>query len=148
MEVFHCESSADTRIPLYSGPCFSEKRPYKTQVCKKVMAAWAMGAAPFVYPEVMKLNQKKMSTRYMYLPTTLDPFPIRSIRYRISTVLIIIIIWSILFIFPWQEAGLPIGGPDFNSYIMLEVHYNNPGLRKGNVSIYFLPTTPRLNVLL
>lgn len=82
MEVFHCEASADTRIPLYSGPCFSEKRPYKTQVCKKVMAAWAMGAAPFVYPE---------------------------------------------------EAGLPIGGPDFNSYIMLEVHYNNPGLRKGMV---------------
>lgn len=52
MEVFHCEANANSRIPLYSGPCFSEKRPYKTQVCKKVMAAWAMGAAPFVYPEV------------------------------------------------------------------------------------------------
>lgn len=26
---------------------------------------------------------------------------------------------------------MPIGGPEFNSYIMLEVHYNNPGLRKG-----------------
>lgn len=52
MEVFHCESGAENQMPLYRGPCFSEKRPYKTQVCKKVMAAWAMGAAPFVYPEV------------------------------------------------------------------------------------------------
>lgn len=30
-----------------------------------------------------------------------------------------------------QEAGLPVGGADFNGYVMLEVHYNNPGLRKG-----------------
>ena len=30
-----------------------------------------------------------------------------------------------------QEAGLSIGGPDFNPYVMLEVHYNNPGLRGG-----------------
>lgn len=30
-----------------------------------------------------------------------------------------------------QEAGLPIGGPDFNPYVMLEVHYNNPPLRGG-----------------
>ncbi|XP_025419900.1 dopamine beta-hydroxylase-like [Sipha flava] len=82
MEVFHCEAGADDQMPLYRGPCFSEKRPYKTQVCKKVLAAWAMGAPAFVYPE---------------------------------------------------EAGLPIGGPDFNNYIMLEVHYNNPGLRKGMV---------------
>lgn len=52
MEVFHCEAGADNQIPLYRGPCFSEKRPYKTQVCKKVLAAWAMGADPFVYPEV------------------------------------------------------------------------------------------------
>ncbi|XP_045032302.1 dopamine beta-hydroxylase [Daphnia magna] len=27
------------------------------------------------------------------------------------------------------EAGLPIGGPAFNLYIMLEVHYNNPTIR-------------------
>uniref|UniRef100_A0A6A7FUT6 Dopamine beta-hydroxylase-like n=3 Tax=Hirondellea gigas TaxID=1518452 RepID=A0A6A7FUT6_9CRUS len=32
-----------------------------------------------------------------------------------------------------QEAGLPIGGPDFNPYIMLEVHYNNPLLYSGRV---------------
>lgn len=34
---------------------------------------------------------------------------------------------------------MPIGGPEFNSYIMLEVHYNNPGLRKGkNFTFFFL----------
>ncbi|XP_050428659.1 dopamine beta-hydroxylase [Adelges cooleyi] len=93
MEVFHCEAGAGDQMPLYSGPCFGDKRPYKTQVCKKVMAAWAMGATAFVYPE---------------------------------------------------EAGLPIGGPDFNGFVMLEVHYNNPGLRKGivdssGVRLYITP---------
>ncbi|XP_050547587.1 dopamine beta-hydroxylase-like [Daktulosphaira vitifoliae] len=82
IEVFHCEAGAGNNMPLYDGPCFNEKRPYKTQVCKKVIAAWAMGAPAFVYPE---------------------------------------------------EAGLPIGGPDFNEFVMLEVHYNNPGLIKGIV---------------
>lgn len=52
MEVFHCETGPNDEMPLYRGPCFSEKRPYKTQVCKKVLAAWAMGATAFVYPEV------------------------------------------------------------------------------------------------
>lgn len=31
----------------------------------------------------------------------------------------------------FQEAGLPIGGIDFNPFVMLEVHYNNPTLRGG-----------------
>ncbi|XP_047029740.1 uncharacterized protein LOC124637375 [Helicoverpa zea] len=29
-----------------------------------------------------------------------------------------------------KEAGLPLGGPKANKYLMLEVHYNNPELRK------------------
>nr|CAG4641544.1 EOG090X0318 [Eurycercus lamellatus] len=33
------------------------------------------------------------------------------------------------FVYP-QEAGLPIGGPDFNPFVMLEVHYNNPSLHR------------------
>lgn len=33
------------------------------------------------------------------------------------------------FVYP-KEAGLPLGGPKANKYIMLEVHYNNPELRK------------------
>jgi dopamine beta-monooxygenase len=31
----------------------------------------------------------------------------------------------------FQEAGLPVGGPDFNPYVMLEIHYNNPERRTG-----------------
>lgn len=34
------------------------------------------------------------------------------------------------FVYP-EEAGLSIGGADFNPYIMLEVHYNNPELHQG-----------------
>ncbi|XP_026479444.1 tyramine beta-hydroxylase-like, partial [Ctenocephalides felis] len=51
MEVFHCEAPPDQDIPLYVGPCQADDRPAETQVCKKVIAAWAMGAGPFVYPE-------------------------------------------------------------------------------------------------
>lgn len=52
MEVFHCEASPNEEIPLYDGDCFASERPKATQVCKRVLAAWAMGAPPFVYPEV------------------------------------------------------------------------------------------------
>ncbi|XP_047490097.1 dopamine beta-hydroxylase-like [Penaeus chinensis] len=82
MEVFHCEYPPDFQVPLYQGPCHSPDRPREINACKKVLAAWAMGASAFVYP---------------------------------------------------QEAGLPIGGPDFNPFLMLEVHYNNPGLFAGRV---------------
>ncbi|KAF5288049.1 hypothetical protein FQR65_LT12099 [Abscondita terminalis] len=78
MEVFHCVAPPEEVIPLYRGSCFASDRPEATQVCKRVVAAWAMGAKPFTYPE---------------------------------------------------EAGLPFGGDDFNPYIMLEVHYNNPDLK-------------------
>ncbi|XP_001602880.1 tyramine beta-hydroxylase [Nasonia vitripennis] len=82
MEVFHCAGPADVDVPLYNGPCDAPNRPERTQICKKVLAAWAMGADAFVYPE---------------------------------------------------EAGLPIGGENFNRFVMLEVHYNNPELLAGNV---------------
>ncbi|KAJ8925001.1 hypothetical protein NQ315_001166 [Exocentrus adspersus] len=78
MEVFHCEAPPREEIPLYTGNCFAKDRPSKTHLCKRVLAAWAMGAPPFTYPD---------------------------------------------------EAALPIGGENFNPYIMLEVHYNNPGRR-------------------
>lgn len=82
MEVFHCAGPVDLQLPMYDGPCDGADRPEKTQICKKVLAAWAMGADAFVYPE---------------------------------------------------EAGLSIGGRDFNPYVMLEVHYNNPELERGNI---------------
>ncbi|XP_017887322.1 tyramine beta-hydroxylase [Ceratina calcarata] len=82
MEVFHCAGPPSLQVPMYDGPCDAANRPDKTQICKKVLAAWAMGADAFVYPE---------------------------------------------------EAGLSIGGKDFNPYVMLEVHYNNPELQGGNI---------------
>ncbi|RZF37938.1 hypothetical protein LSTR_LSTR005438 [Laodelphax striatellus] len=78
IEVFHCVADPEEKIPLYSGPCTATNRPQATQVCKKVIAAWAMGATPFTYP---------------------------------------------------REAGLPIGGLDFNRFVMLEVHYNNQNMK-------------------
>ncbi|XP_066249542.1 tyramine beta-hydroxylase isoform X1 [Euwallacea similis] len=80
MELFHCETNAKEHIPMYNGNCFVPERPQKTQLCKRVLAAWAMGAQPFTYPE---------------------------------------------------EAALPLGGENFNPYVMLEIHYNNPELKKG-----------------
>ncbi|XP_060535970.1 tyramine beta-hydroxylase [Cylas formicarius] len=80
MELFHCETKVGENFPLYSGNCFAEERPPTTQVCKRVMSAWAMGAPPFTYPE---------------------------------------------------EAALPLGGKNFNPYVMLEIHYNNPELKAG-----------------
>ncbi|EFN73526.1 Tyramine beta-hydroxylase [Camponotus floridanus] len=80
MEIFHCAGPVNEEMPSYDGPCDGIDRPAKTQICKKVMAAWAMGADAFVYPE---------------------------------------------------ETGLSIGGANFNPYVMLEVHYNNPELHQG-----------------
>lgn len=58
MEVFHCIAPVTQEIPTYVGPCFAPERPEKTMVCKRVIAAWAMGAAAFTYPEVGIKNDK------------------------------------------------------------------------------------------
>ena len=36
----------------------------------------------------------------------------------------------------FQEAGLAIGGEDFNPYVMLEVHYNNEKKESGKPNVY------------
>ncbi|XP_078044761.1 tyramine beta hydroxylase isoform X2 [Augochlora pura] len=51
IEVFQCIGPADLEIPMYDGPCDGADRPKETQTCKKVLAAWAMGADAFIYPE-------------------------------------------------------------------------------------------------
>jgi len=56
MEVFHCEAPHTQVMPEYQGPCVSPQRPEVTKVCKRVLAAWAMGALPFSYPEVHHTN--------------------------------------------------------------------------------------------
>ncbi|CAH1797738.1 unnamed protein product [Owenia fusiformis] len=44
-----------------------------------------------------------------------------------------------------EEAGYPIGGADFSRYVMIEVHFNNPTLKKGiidnsGIRFYYTPT--------
>ncbi|XP_018419215.1 PREDICTED: dopamine beta-hydroxylase [Nanorana parkeri] len=50
MEVFQCSEDYDT-IPHYSGPCDSKMKPERINYCRHVLAAWAMGAKPFYYPQ-------------------------------------------------------------------------------------------------
>ncbi|KAM8934323.1 dopamine beta-hydroxylase [Pelodytes ibericus] len=50
MEVFQCPSEQET-MPDYSGPCDSKMKPRKLNQCRHVLAAWAVGAKPFYYPE-------------------------------------------------------------------------------------------------
>jgi len=86
LKVFHCDGEPGERFPLWSGPCGDDGAPQQLTKCKKVLAAWAIGAGPFDYPD---------------------------------------------------EAGLAVGGPNFNPYIMLEVHYNNEHKLSGKYSIFF-----------
>ena len=65
MEIFHCDSNGDGNVaeerdelgletfPLWAGPCGSNDAPEKLSKCKKVLAAWAIGAGPFRYPKVI-----------------------------------------------------------------------------------------------
>jgi dopamine beta-monooxygenase len=98
-------------MPEYQGPCYSQERPEVTKICKRVLAAWAMGALPFSYPEVLHADRQICPTVVCNTGSVLSVSPHKMELF--------------------QEAGLPIGGPDFNPYIMLEVHYNNPEKRTG-----------------
>lgn len=66
MEVFHCEAPSTLTMPEYQGPCFSQERPEVTKVCKRVLAAWAMGALPFSYPEVAHVSVSNVFIKRMY----------------------------------------------------------------------------------
>lgn len=47
----------------------------------------------------------------------------------------VISLWAMgasAFTYP-MEAGLPIGGINYNPYIRLEVHFNNPNIIDGNI---------------
>lgn len=56
MELFHCEAPVDEELPAWNGPCSSPDRPEPLEVCKRVIAAWAMGAPPLAYPEEAGLS--------------------------------------------------------------------------------------------
>lgn len=44
MEIFHCEIDSKIELPDWNGPCNSPEKPVILEACKKVIAAWAMGA--------------------------------------------------------------------------------------------------------
>ncbi|NWI19890.1 DOPO hydroxylase, partial [Crypturellus soui] len=50
MEVFQCAAEL-RRVPRYSGPCDTKMKPAQLNACRHVLAAWAMGAQAFYYPE-------------------------------------------------------------------------------------------------
>ncbi|CAG0923435.1 unnamed protein product, partial [Notodromas monacha] len=112
MEVFHCEAKYNQKIPDYLGPCAADDKPPEINVCRKVVAAWAMGAEHFVYPEVnmLELSIILLVCFWFFFPC----------REHIAKHVI-----PLLFS---QDVGLGIGGENFNPFLMLEVHYNNPDL--------------------
>ncbi|XP_053552214.1 dopamine beta-hydroxylase [Bombina bombina] len=50
IEVFQCATEYET-YPQYSGQCDSSMSPDRLNYCRHVLAAWAMGAQQFYYPE-------------------------------------------------------------------------------------------------
>ncbi|XP_047555231.1 dopamine beta-hydroxylase isoform X1 [Lutra lutra] len=50
MEVFQCSAQFE-RVPPFSGPCDSKMKPDQLNYCRHVLAAWALGAKAFYYPE-------------------------------------------------------------------------------------------------
>ena len=50
MEVFHCPDPGSEPFPVWSGSCDDPAAPPQLSQCKKVLAAWAIGAGPFSYP--------------------------------------------------------------------------------------------------
>ncbi|XP_011846927.1 PREDICTED: dopamine beta-hydroxylase isoform X2 [Mandrillus leucophaeus] len=50
MEIFQCAPEMDN-IPHFNGPCDSKMKPDRLNYCRHVLAAWALGAKAFYYPE-------------------------------------------------------------------------------------------------
>ncbi|CAH6788778.1 Dbh [Phodopus roborovskii] len=50
MEVFQCAAKFKS-FPHFNGPCDSKMKPDRLNYCRHVLAAWALGAKAFYYPE-------------------------------------------------------------------------------------------------
>ncbi|XP_029468388.1 dopamine beta-hydroxylase [Rhinatrema bivittatum] len=50
IELFQCAADYNT-YPHYNGPCDSKMKPERLNFCRHVLAAWAMGAQAFPYPD-------------------------------------------------------------------------------------------------
>lgn len=92
-----------------------------------------------IKPIKNNLRNGPLTYYYNFSAQTLIPirriFPANFSHVRRTRFISLLIYY--LFLLP-QEAGLPIGGPDFNGHVMLELHYNNPGLRKGKLNFFLL----------
>ena len=51
MELFHCVKEPSKNYKNFNNVCTSEEKPGDLKACRKVIAAWAMGAKTFIYPE-------------------------------------------------------------------------------------------------
>lgn len=56
MEVFHCEVDAAKKLPSWNGPCQSPSKPEILEPCKRVLAAWAMGALVSIRITLIKMQ--------------------------------------------------------------------------------------------
>ncbi|XP_066435842.1 dopamine beta-hydroxylase [Eleutherodactylus coqui] len=81
IEVFQCSEEYDV-IPHYSGPCDSKMRPQRLDYCRHVLAAWAMGAKAFYYPEDVGLAfGGSRSSRFLRLEVHYhNPLELRGLR--------------------------------------------------------------------
>ncbi|XP_021507619.1 dopamine beta-hydroxylase [Meriones unguiculatus] len=67
MEVFQCADEYET-IPKFNGPCDSKMKPDRLNYCRHVLAAWALGAKAFYYPEEAGVSFGGLgSSRYLRL---------------------------------------------------------------------------------
>ncbi|CAF0824212.1 unnamed protein product [Didymodactylos carnosus] len=51
MELFHCNIPPEKEVPEYNRPCTAEQKPMGLTECRRVIGAWALGAANFSYPK-------------------------------------------------------------------------------------------------
>jgi len=110
MEVFHCLTDASVEIPAYNGLC--DESPPELKVCSQVLGAWAMGAEvskASAVSIILKIDVQFSNRSIFVLPQPLTLPP---------------------------EAGYPIGGPGYNQYVRIEMHYNNPMLKPSKFVFY------------
>ncbi|XP_045145294.1 dopamine beta-hydroxylase [Echinops telfairi] len=67
MEIFQCSATYES-FPHFNGPCDSKMKPERLSYCRHVLAAWALGAKAFYYPEEVGLPfGGQGSSRYLRL---------------------------------------------------------------------------------
>ena len=59
----------NAEFPIWSGACGSDEAPAKLIQCKKVLAAWAIGAGPYIYPQEagLQIGGKDFGSLYIMM---------------------------------------------------------------------------------